>query len=42
MIEWENSPAGVEVNDMATVMVDGREVLYLGTNNGVFTYRFEK
>lgn len=42
MVEWEDSPAGVEVNDMATVMVDGREVLCLGTNNGVFTYRFEE
>lgn len=34
-IQWNNSPAGVQVNDMVSVMEGGREVLYFGTNKGV-------
>lgn len=41
-VEMPDSPAGVQVNDMVSVMEDGQEVLYLGTNNGVFSYRFEE
>ena len=41
IVEMSDSPAGVQVNDMVSVMEDGQEVLYLGTNNGVFSYRFE-
>jgi len=41
-ITWEESPAGVQVSDMVSVMEDGREVLYFGTNQGVFSYRFEE
>lgn len=39
-IEWDDSPAGVQVNDMVSVMEEGQEVLYFGTNQGVFSYRF--
>jgi len=39
-IEWDDSPAGVQVNDMVSVMEDGQEVLYFGTNRGVFSYTF--
>lgn len=42
---WEevgmaNSPAGLQVNDMVSVMQGGHEVLYLGTNRGVYSYTF--
>ena len=40
-VEWDNSPAGVQVNDMVSVMENGREVLYLGTNKGIYSYKFE-
>ena len=39
-IEWDDSPAGVQINDMVSVMEDGQEVLYFGTNQGVFSYTF--
>jgi photosystem II stability/assembly factor-like uncharacterized protein len=41
-IEMPDSPAGMQVNDMVSVMVDGQEVLYFGTNKGVYSYRFEE
>jgi photosystem II stability/assembly factor-like uncharacterized protein len=41
-VEWEDSPAGVQINDMVSVMEDGREVLYFGTNKGVFSYTFNE
>lgn len=31
-----------KVNDMISVMVNGKEVLYLGTNQGFYTYTLEK
>lgn len=40
-VEWADSPTGVQVNDMVSVMEGGREVLYFGTNKGVFSYTFE-
>jgi photosystem II stability/assembly factor-like uncharacterized protein len=42
IVEMDDSPAGVQVNDMVSVMEDGREVLYFGTNKGVFSYTFEE
>jgi photosystem II stability/assembly factor-like uncharacterized protein len=41
-VEWEDSPAGVQINDMVSVIEGGREVLYFGTNKGVFSYSFEE
>jgi photosystem II stability/assembly factor-like uncharacterized protein len=37
-----DSPADIQVNDMVSVTEDGREVLYLGTNKGIYSYRFEE
>lgn len=41
-ILWEEGPTGVTVNDMVSVMENGNEVLYFGTNKGVYSYRFEE
>jgi photosystem II stability/assembly factor-like uncharacterized protein len=41
-IEMPDSPAGIRVNDMVSVMQSGKEVLYFGTNQGVYSYRFEE
>jgi photosystem II stability/assembly factor-like uncharacterized protein len=41
-VEWEDSPAGVQINDMVSVIEDGREVLYFGTNKGIFSYTFNE
>jgi hypothetical protein len=41
-IAWDDSPDGVQVNDMVSVMENGQEVLYLGTNKGVYSYTFEE
>jgi len=41
-VEWADSPTGVRVNDMVSVMEDGHEVLYLGTNMGLYSYTFEE
>lgn len=42
MVEMKNGPAGIRVNDTVSVMVEGNEVLYLGTNQGVYSYTFEE
>jgi len=39
MIEMEDSPGNIRVNDMVAIEQNGREVLYLGTNQGL--YRFD-
>jgi len=41
IVEWEEGPSEVQVNDMVSVVVGGQEVLYFGTNKGVYSYRFE-
>ncbi len=41
-VQWDDSPTGVQVNDMVSVMEDGQEVLYFGTNKGIYSYRFEE
>jgi photosystem II stability/assembly factor-like uncharacterized protein len=41
-VEMENSSSGMRVNDMVSVIENGKEVLYLGTNQGVYSYRFEE
>lgn len=41
-VEMQEGPAGITVNDMVSVMADGMEVLYLGTNQGVYSYTFEE
>lgn len=38
LIELENSAEDVFVIDMESVIKDGKEVLYLGTNKGLFSY----
>jgi len=39
-ITMPDSPTGIQVNDMVSVMQSGHEVLYFGTNQGVYSYRF--
>jgi len=44
---WEEitireTPGGIVVNDIVSALVDGQEVLYFGTNKGVFRYEFEE
>lgn len=41
MIEYEKGPTDVIINDMVAVEAGGREVLYLGTNQGVYSYWFK-
>jgi hypothetical protein len=41
-IEMPDSPTGIYVNDMVSVMQNGNEVLYFGTNKGIYSYTFEK
>lgn len=41
-IEYKDSPADIRVNDMVAVEENGHEVLYLGTNKGVYSYRFDE
>jgi len=41
-VTMPGSPNRIYVNDMVSVMQDGHEVLYLGTNKGVYSYTFEK
>lgn len=36
------APDGIRVNDMVSVMAEGREVLYFATNKGVYSYNFEE
>lgn len=35
-------PSDISVNDMVSVLVNGQEVLYFGTDKGVYSYVFEK
>jgi hypothetical protein len=36
------APGDIRTNDMVSVMADGQEVLYFGTNKGVYRYRLEE
>lgn len=40
LVEHEDGPAGIWVNDLAAVEQNGREILYFGTNKGVYSYTF--
>lgn len=40
-IEFEDSPGEIHVNDMVSVMEDGKEVIYLGTNKGLYAFIVE-
>lgn len=42
IIEFVDGPAGVTVNDMVAVEINGQEVLYLGTDHGLYSYAFEE
>jgi photosystem II stability/assembly factor-like uncharacterized protein len=43
MVIWKDSPPpSIHVNDMVSVMQNGHEVLYFGTNKGVYSYTFAK
>jgi hypothetical protein len=37
-IEHPESPANIYVNDMVSVTEDGQEVIYLGTNKGLYSF----
>jgi len=41
-VTMASRPNGIYVNDIVSVMQNGHEVLYLGTNNGVYSYTFER
>ncbi len=41
-VAMPDSPTGIQVNDMVSVSEGGQEVLYLGTNKGLYSYRFEE
>jgi hypothetical protein len=40
-IEYPESPTRIHVNDMVSVMEDGQEVIYLGTNKGLYSFTLE-
>ena len=40
-IVFENGPTGIRVNDMISVLQDGKEVLYFGTNKGLYSFTIE-
>jgi len=40
-VEFESGPTQIRVNDMVSVLENGNEVLYFGTNKGVYSYTFE-
>lgn len=40
-IEFEDSPGAIHVNDMVSVMEDGKELIYLGTNKGLYSFTVE-
>ncbi len=40
-IQFDEVPENIEVNDMIVQIEEGREVLYLGTNRGLFKYLTE-
>jgi hypothetical protein len=39
---YEESPGGIQTNDMIVTEVNGNEKIYFGTNKGVYSYRFEE
>ena len=41
-VEFGDSPAQMQVNDMVSVLENGKEVLYFATNQGVYSYAFEE
>ena len=41
-VEFSDSPAQMQVNDMVSVLENGKEVLYFATNQGVYSYTFEE
>ncbi len=41
-VAMPDSPTGIQVNDMVSVSEGGQEVLYLGTNKGLYSYQFEE
>ncbi len=40
-VEFEGGPTQIQVNDMISVMQNGKEVLYFGTNKGLYSFTFE-
>jgi hypothetical protein len=43
MVIWKDSPSTpIHANDMVSVMQNGHEVLYFGTNKGIYSYTFAK
>lgn len=40
-VEFEDGPTSIQVNDMISVMQNGKEVLYFGTNKGLYSYTIE-
>lgn len=40
MVEWGESPTEIQANDMVSLMIGGQEVLYFGTDQGVYSYTF--
>jgi photosystem II stability/assembly factor-like uncharacterized protein len=38
---YEESPAGIQTNDMVVTEVNGNETIYFGTNKGVYSLSFE-
>ncbi len=40
-VEFESGPTQIQVNDMISVLQNGKEVLYFGTNKGVYSFTFE-
>ena len=40
-VEFENGPTQIRVNDMISVLENGKEVLYFGTNKGLYSYTLE-
>lgn len=42
VMKWKDSPTDIFVNDLISVIQNGHEVLYFGTNKGVYSYMFEK
>jgi len=41
-VEMDNSPSGIQVNDMIAVESNDREILYFATNNGVYNFVFSE
>ncbi|MFA5669471.1 MAG: hypothetical protein WC967_09505 [Balneolaceae bacterium] len=39
-VEFEGGPTQIQVNDMISVLQNDKEVLYFGTNKGVYSYTF--